>query len=113
MRADGPYEKNVAVKIVRGGFEYASALGVSAMNGEFAPLDHPNIARLLDGGATGEGVPFIVMELRGTESNRRFLRCTGLGVPERLKLFRRVCPPCNTRTRVWSFIATLSQGTFS
>ena len=63
-RTDGQYEKNVAIKLVRAGFDTASALERFRNERQIlASLDHPNIARLLDGGATSEGLPFLVMEL--------------------------------------------------
>ena len=64
VRDDEQYRKQVAVKLVRAGQD--SALVVSRFKNErqiLATLDHPNIARLLDGGTTEEGVPYFVMEL--------------------------------------------------
>ena len=52
-RADGQYEKEVAIKLVRGGFDTASVLERFRHERQIlASLDHPNIARLLDGGTT-------------------------------------------------------------
>jgi non-specific serine/threonine protein kinase/serine/threonine-protein kinase len=64
VRADDQYQKEVAIKIVRAGAD--SAFVVSRFKNErqiLASLDHPNIARLLDGGATADGLPYLVMEL--------------------------------------------------
>ena len=64
FRADDQYRKEVAIKLVRAGQD--SAFVVSRFKHErqiLANLDHPNIARLLDGGSTEEGVPYFVMEL--------------------------------------------------
>ncbi|MBZ5549120.1 MAG: protein kinase [Acidobacteriia bacterium] len=64
VRADGQYTKEVAVKLVRGGRD--SAFVLERFRNErqiLATLDHPNIARLLDGGTTDDGVPYLVMEL--------------------------------------------------
>jgi serine/threonine protein kinase/tetratricopeptide (TPR) repeat protein len=92
VRADGQYTKEVAIKIVRGGFD--SALVIEHFRNErqiLASLDHPNIALLLDGGTTEDGVPYLVMEL--IEGARIDLYCDdhGLSISERLQLFRRVC----------------------
>jgi serine/threonine protein kinase/tetratricopeptide (TPR) repeat protein len=91
-RADGQYTKEVAIKLVRGGFDSRFVLERFLTERQIlASLDHPNIARLLDGGSTDDGVPYLVMELiEGTpldehcDNNR-------LNVTERLKLFVQVC----------------------
>ncbi|MGB9465019.1 MAG: serine/threonine-protein kinase, partial [Candidatus Acidiferrum sp.] len=93
-RTDGQYEKNVAIKIVRAGFENASALERFRNERQIlATLDHPNIARLLDGGTTGEGVPFLVMELIEGTPIDEYCDAHSLSVTERLKLF---CTACAT-----------------
>ena len=56
-----------------------------------ARLDHPNIAKLLDGGTTAEGVPYFVMDYVEGEPIDRYCRRHRLGVRERLELFRKVC----------------------
>src|SRR6202000_3074204 len=64
FRADDQYKKQVALKIIRGGED--SGFVVSRFRNErtiLARLDHPNIARLIDGGTTDEGLPYFVMEL--------------------------------------------------
>src|SRR4051794_7464087 len=63
-RADGQYEQQVAIKLVRGGYDTALVLERFRHERQIlASLDHPNIARLLDGGNTEEGIPYLVMEL--------------------------------------------------
>jgi serine/threonine protein kinase len=91
-RADGQYTKEVAVKLVRGGFD--SAFVLERFRNErqiLATLDHPNIARLLDGGTTDDGIPYLVMEL--IEGTRIDSYCDhhGLSVTGRLQLFLQVC----------------------
>src|SRR6185312_808818 len=54
-------------------------------------LDHPNIARLLDGGTTADGVPYLVMELIEGVPIDRYCEEQRLDVPARLKLFIDVC----------------------
>ena len=91
-RADGQYNKEVAIKLVRGGSDSRFVLERFLTERQIlASLDHPNIAHLLDGGSTDDGVPYLVMELiEGTpldehcDNNR-------LNVTERLQLFVKVC----------------------
>lgn len=61
-RADGLYEQTAALKVMRPGSADDTALFDSERR-YLARLEHPNIARLLDGGVTGEGRPWMVMEL--------------------------------------------------
>jgi len=91
-RVDGQYEKQVAIKLVRVGLD--SPLVVERFRLErqiLASLDHPNIARLYDGGATEDGIPYLVMELiEGTPID---LYCDehDLDITQRLDLFLQVC----------------------
>ena len=55
--------KQVALKVIRAGQDSELLFPASEMNDRFWRLDHPNIARLLDGGTTEEGLPYLVMEL--------------------------------------------------
>jgi len=91
-RADGAYEKQVAVKVIRSGF--GSEYFLARFRNErqiLARLDHPGIARLLDGGATEDGLPFIVMEYVDGIPIDQYCEKLELSVPERLKLFRNAC----------------------
>jgi eukaryotic-like serine/threonine-protein kinase len=91
-RADGQYTKEVAVKMVRGGFDSAFVLERFRTERQIlATLDHPNIARLLDGGTTEDGIPYLVLEL--IEGTRIDLFCDEhrLSITKRLQLFRQVC----------------------
>ena len=90
-RADGQYDKQVAIKFVRTGLD--SAAVVDRFRNErqvLASLDHPNIARLLDGGTTDEGIPYLVMELIEGIPLDQYCRNHGLSIPERLRLFQQV-----------------------
>lgn len=92
VRADGQYTKEVAVKMVRGGFDSAFVLERFRTERQIlATLDHPNIARLLDGGTTEDGIPYLVLEL--IEGTRIDLFCDEhrLSITKRLQLFRQVC----------------------
>src|SRR5512136_1589906 len=90
-RADDQYQKRVAVKVVRG---LNSAEVVRHFRRErqiLAGLDHPNIARLFDGGTTDDYLPYFVMEYVEGEPIDRFCDQRKLSIQERLKLFRGVC----------------------
>jgi serine/threonine-protein kinase len=90
-RADGQFEQQVALKLIRGG------AGSSEIHRRFlaerqilARLHHPNIARLLDGGVTADGEPWFAMEYVAGTAITQYCRDRGLGIPERLALFRAV-----------------------
>ncbi len=91
-RTDGQYEKNVAIKLVRAGFNDASAIERFRNERQIlATLDHSNIARLLDGGTTSEGLPFLAMELIEGTPIDEYCDAHSLSVTERLKLFCTAC----------------------
>jgi serine/threonine-protein kinase len=90
-RDDDQFQRRVAVKV-------ADAAPAGDLSSRFrserqilAALDHPNIARLLDGGTTAEGLPYLVLEYVEGEPIDRYCDLRQLGVPERLRLFRVVC----------------------
>ncbi|MFZ0283969.1 MAG: serine/threonine-protein kinase, partial [Terriglobales bacterium] len=92
VRADDQYQKQVAIKLVRAGAD--SGLVVGRFKNErqiLAGLDHPNIARLLDGGATEDGVPYFVMELVEGQPIDKYCDSHQLGIRARLELFQQVC----------------------
>ncbi len=92
FRADDEYRQQVAVKLVRSGDR--SGLIVSRFKNErqiLATLDHPNIARLLDGGTTDNGLPYFIMELIEGQPIDKFCEEKGLSVQQRLELFLQVC----------------------
>jgi eukaryotic-like serine/threonine-protein kinase len=91
-RDDGEFHQQVAIKVARWGmgndwaaerFRYERQV--------LANLTHPHIARLLDGGSTSDGQPYLVMEY--IEGEPLVAYCTGrqLSVPARLSLFLRIC----------------------
>ena len=92
VRADDQYRKQVAIKVVRGGL--GDEFRVHRFRAErqiLANLDHANIARLLDGGATEDGQPYVVMEYIEGRPIDEYCDQRTLAVSERLKLFRTVC----------------------
>ncbi len=63
-RADGAYEQRVALKVVSGAWSRPGLKDrLAAERQMLAGLDHPGIARLIDGGETASGIPYLVMEL--------------------------------------------------
>ncbi|HEY7504284.1 MAG TPA: protein kinase [Gemmatimonadales bacterium] len=91
-RADGQYRHRVALKVIKRGMDTEQVLArFRAERQILASLDHPNIARLLDGGSTEQGVPFFAMEYIEGEPIDAW--CTGreLSVEDRLRLFLQVC----------------------
>jgi non-specific serine/threonine protein kinase/serine/threonine-protein kinase len=86
------FEKHVAIKVVKRGM--ATSFILQRFRHErqiLAGLDHPNIARLLDGGATEDGRPYLVMEYIEGQPITEYCEERSLKIPERLKLFRTVC----------------------
>lgn len=91
-RADELYSKQVAIKLLPIGLETAEARErFERERAILAQLDHPGIARLLDGGVTPEGTPYYVMEYVPGEPLDRYCERHGLDIEARLQLFRQVC----------------------
>lgn len=91
-RADETFDRQVAIKLVRQGWpddEHVRRFEVERQI--LAGLEHPNIARLYDGGATEGGLPYLVMELVDGEPIDAHCTRRGLSLDERLSLFRQVC----------------------
>lgn len=90
-RADGEFEQEVAVKLVRPGLAADWLLRrLRAEREILSGLSHPNIARLLDGGTTGSGLPYLVVELVEGRTITAFCEEEGLGLEGRLELFLEV-----------------------
>jgi len=91
-RADDQFRRQVAVKLIKRGMDSADVLRrFRAERQILAGLDHPNIACLYDGGTTESGRPYFVLEyIAGTAIDEDCAR-RGLGLAERLELFRTVC----------------------
>ena len=91
-RADEHYKKQVAIKLVKRGMDTDSVLRHFRNERQIlAGFDHPNIARLFDGGTTGDGLPYFVMEyVEGLPINE-YCATHSLSAVQRLKLFREAC----------------------
>jgi len=70
-----------------------------------AALDHPNIARILDGGTTDDHLPYYVMDFVEGQPINSHCDNLRLSLASRLRLLRQVCGGCNTCTRIMSFTA--------
>jgi serine/threonine-protein kinase len=91
-RADGKFEQQVAVKMLRREFNTERLRRTFNREKEIlAALSHPNIARLLDAGTTDDGVPYLVMEYVDGEPIDRYCQSRKLPLNDRLKLFNKVC----------------------
>ena len=91
-RADDAYQKQVAIKLVWPGPESGEVLRRFRQERQIlANLEHPNIARMLDGGTTEEGWPYVVMEYIEGQSITHYCTAHQLSLNERLQLFRTVC----------------------
>ena len=89
-RDDDEYRRRVAIKVLRNGL--GSAEAVARFRDErqiLAQLDHPSIVRLLDGGTTTQGLPYLVME--HVDGGPLVTRARGLSVRARVALVRTIC----------------------
>jgi eukaryotic-like serine/threonine-protein kinase len=92
LRADDQYKKRVAIKLVKRGLDSDYVLSRFRHERQIlASLDHPNIARFLDGGTTGDGLPYFVMEYIEGQPIDQYCDENRLTTVERLKLFQTVC----------------------
>jgi len=91
-RADEQFQKQVAIKLIKRGMD--SDAVVRRFRNErqiLANLDHPYIARLLDGGTTDDGRPYFVMEYIQGKPIDQYCEAAGLGVEQICELFRKMC----------------------
>ncbi len=91
-RADAQFNQQVAIKLVRRGLlSRESQQRLRLERQILATLEHPNIARLFDGGTTDDGTPYIVMEYIDGEPIDIYCDRRSLSIEARLKLFQAVC----------------------
>src|SRR5215472_6289857 len=87
-----PVRRKVALKIIKPGMDTRQVVArFEAERQALALMDHPNIARVLDAGATDTGRPYFVMELVRGIPITKFCDQAHLPIPERLELFVSVC----------------------
>jgi serine/threonine-protein kinase len=97
-RVDGAFEQKVAIKVVR----LAGLLPDSERHRQLierfdnerrllARLDHPNIVRILDGGSTSAGIPYLVMDHVDGQTLGTYCAAGKLGIEQRLRLLIKIC----------------------
>ena len=92
QRADEQYQKRVAIKLIKRGMDTEEILNRFRYERQIlASLEHPNIARLLDGGTTPDGLPYLVMEHIEGQPMDEYCNVHRLATIARLQLFRTVC----------------------
>ena len=91
-RADGQFEKQVAIKILKRGTDTDEVLRRFAVERRIlAKLDHPNITRLLDAGTTQDGLPYFIMDYVEGVPITELAHKQNLSLTDRLHLFLKVC----------------------
>ena len=91
-RADGEFERQVAIKLLHPTLSSADVL--RRFQGErqiLAKLSHPNVAQMLDGGTTEEGLPYFVMEYVDGRPIDAYCNDHALSIRERLEIFLSLC----------------------
>ena len=91
-RDDGEYRRLVAIKFIKRGMDTDAIVGRFLKERQIlAGLNHPNIAMLLDGGSTPDGLPYFVMEYVSGQPIDVYCDAHRLSIPSRLDLLRAVC----------------------
>src|SRR5262249_41482288 len=91
-RADGQFEKRVAIKVLKRGTDTDEVLRRFRIERQIlANLEHPNITRLLDAGTTSDGLPYFVMEFVEGTPITKFIQRKNMDLRSRLQLFLKVC----------------------
>lgn len=91
-KADGDYEGQFALKVIRRGMDSEEVLRrFRSERRILTQLDHPQIARVFDGGTTADGRPYFVMEYVEGRPITEYCDEENLSIPQRLELFLAVC----------------------
>src|SRR5262245_39353994 len=97
-----PVKRKVALKVLKPGMDTRQVIArFEAERQALALMDHPNIARVFDGGATDSGRPYFVMELVRGIPITDYCDQSNLPVPERLELFVTVCRAVQHAHQKW------------
>jgi serine/threonine protein kinase/tetratricopeptide (TPR) repeat protein len=92
VREKDDFSQTVALKILKRGMDSGAMLRRFRHERQIlASLEHPNIARLLDGGMSADGLPFFAMEFVAGKPLDEFCAEKDLNLNERLRLFRQIC----------------------
>jgi eukaryotic-like serine/threonine-protein kinase len=87
-----PFKRQVAIKIIKPGMDTKAVIArFEAERQALALMDHPNVAKVFDAGATSEGRPYFVMELVRGIRITEYCDQSRLTISERLSLFIQVC----------------------
>jgi tetratricopeptide (TPR) repeat protein len=89
LREGEEFSQRVAIKLVRGGEMLVQRFRQERQI--LASLEHPNIARLIDGGTTPDGLPYLVMEYVDGTPIDEYCRARSLSISEKLRLFLQLC----------------------
>ncbi len=86
------FEKRVALKVIKRGMDSDEIIRRFENERQIlAELEHPNVARLLDGGTTDDGLPYFVMEYVEGEPIDQYCDSRKLSIRARLEIFLKVC----------------------
>jgi serine/threonine-protein kinase len=91
-RVDGGFQQTVAIKLIKRGMDTNEVIRRFTQERQIlSVLSHPNIARLLDGGSTPEGRPYLVMEFIDGQPLLDYCREKAVNERGRLEIFRTIC----------------------
>jgi serine/threonine-protein kinase len=91
-RADGQFEQRAALKLIKRGMDSEAVLARFLRERQIlARLEHPHIARLLDGGIADDGRPYFAMEYVAGEPLLRYCAERSLKLEERISIFMEIC----------------------
>jgi eukaryotic-like serine/threonine-protein kinase len=112
-RQTAPVKRKVAIKLIKPGMDSAQVVKrFEAERQALAVMDHPNIAKVFDGGLTPEGRPFFVMEWVKGVPITEYCDDNKLTPRERLELSSRSARRSNTPTKKGSSTGTSNHRTF-
>ena len=91
-RADQEFDKKVAVKLIKRGFDTDEIINRFRHERQIlAALEHPFITRLIDGGSTDDGLPYLVMDYVEGLPLSKFCASRRLSLGDRLDIFLKIC----------------------
>ena len=95
-RADDEFDKKVAIKLIKRGFDTDEIISRFRHERQIlAALEHPNITRLIDGGSTGDGLPYLVMDYVEGLPLTKYCAVRQASLEERLDIFLKICAAVN------------------
>ncbi|MBS1793470.1 MAG: serine/threonine protein kinase [Acidobacteria bacterium] len=95
-RADREFDKKVAIKLIKRGFDTDEIIERFRHERQIlAALEHPNITRLIDGGSTEDGLPYLVMDYVEGLPLGRYCATRSVSLEERLAIFLKICAAVN------------------